>query len=335
MSTKSQLLTYLKARKGRWISGESLSNILSISRSAVWKHINKLRREGYGIESFPKKGYRFYHSPDLLLVEEIREGLTTALVGQKDIIYFKETDSTNLRARDLADKGAPEGTVVISENQTRGRGRRGRDWFSQVGKGIYASIILRPSIPPSEAPKIVIMASVAGAETLVREAGVDATIKWPNDLLVNGKKIAGILIEIGSELDRIHYLIVGIGLNVNIPADCFPADLKERATSILVEREIPLSRVHLIRGFLQWFEYYYDVMQAGRFDEILLRWNHYSDIVGRRVMIDVSGEKYTGVVSHVDHNGVLVVMDTAGTEQRIFSGDVRIINNGKRRLRRS
>jgi len=235
MSTKDQLLLYLKERKGDWVSGEALSNKIAVSRSAVWKHICKLREEGYVIESSPKKGYLLRKAPDLLFPNEIREGLDTKVFGKRDIVYFTETDSTNTRAKDLAARGAPEGTLVISERQTKGRGRKGRSWFSPSQGGIYTSLILRPSISPSEAPKITLLSAVVVAETLRSLTGLSAIIKWPNDILINGKKIAGILTEMSTEMDAIDYIVVGLGLNVNTPD--FPDDIREKATSIFRNRQ--------------------------------------------------------------------------------------------------
>ena len=327
MSTKDQLLSYLKEKKGAWVSGELLSNKMTISRSAVWKHVRKLKEEGYLIESSPKKGYLFRKSSDLLLAEEIREGLDTKLFGRGNIIYLKETDSTNLRARDLAARGAPEGTIVISEKQLSGKGRRGRNWFSPSGKGIYASLILRPVIPPSEAPRIVLMTSVAVAEALLAQIQLKTTIKWPNDILVNRKKIAGILIEIGTEMDVVNYIVVGLGLNVNIPYECFPDEIREEVTSVLIEKGKIIPRIDLIHGYLKWFEKYYNMFNEGRFEEIVSRWKKFSDIIGRRVMVDLSGRTYIGEVSHIDQDGVLVIKDSNGETHRMFSGDVTLIHD--------
>ena len=215
MVTKDQLLVYLKEKRRTWISGELLSDELSVSRSAVWKHIRKLREEGYVIESSPKKGYLLRRDSDLLLPNEIRHGLNTKVFGKKDIEYFKEIDSTNTKAKDLAQGGAPEGTVVIAEKQTKGRGRRGRTWLSPEGDGIYATLILRPAMSPGEAPRITLMTAVAVAEALLSLIQIDIRIKWPNDILVNGRKLAGILTEITADMDAVNYIVVGLGLNVN------------------------------------------------------------------------------------------------------------------------
>ena len=326
MSTKNQLLLHLKENKENWVSGELLSNTMTISRSAVWKHIRKLREDGYLIESSPKKGYLFRKSSDLLLEEEIREGLGTKLFGRKNIVYFKETDSTNLRARDLAVSGAPEGTLVISEEQTSGKGRRGRSWFSPSGKGIYTSLILRPAIPPSGAPMIVLMTSIAVAETLFQQTQLEPTIKWPNDILVNGKKIAGILIEIGTEMDAVNHVVVGLGLNVNIPYTCFPDEIRNDSTSVLIETGKSIPRINLICGYLKRCEEYYNMFTNGQFEEITNRWKTFSNIAGKQITVDLPGKRYAGQVSHIDNDGVLVIKNSNGEVHRIFSGDITLLD---------
>ncbi|MBN2514741.1 MAG: biotin--[acetyl-CoA-carboxylase] ligase [Deltaproteobacteria bacterium] len=330
MSTKVQLLSYLKENRETWVSGESLSTKMAISRSAVWKHIKALRADGYTIESSPKKGYLFQKASDLLLPEEIREGLKTRSFGQQEIAYHRETDSTNLRAKELADQGAPEGTVVISEKQTSGRGRRGRSWFSPAEKGIYASLILRPSLPPNEAPKIVLLTSVAAAEALSIRTKLPVTIKWPNDILVKGKKIAGILIDIETEMDAVNYVIVGLGLNVNIPYHSLPESIRNDATSILIETGKQTPRKDIIREYLRLCEKYYEQFNEGRFQEILERWEKYANIIGQRIRVDLAGKTHMGNVSHIDPDGVLVIIDSDGRTHRIFSGDMTVMNEMNR-----
>jgi BirA family biotin operon repressor/biotin-[acetyl-CoA-carboxylase] ligase len=326
MSTKVQLLSYLKENWGIWISGELLSTKMSISRSAVWKHIKALRTDGYIIESSPKKGYMFQKASDLLLAEEIREGLQTRSFGQQKIAYYRETDSTNLKAKEMADQGAPEGTIVISEKQTSGRGRRGRSWFSPAEKGIYASLILRPSLPPNEAPKIVLLTSVAAAEALFSLTKLPVTIKWPNDILVKGKKIAGILIDIETEMDMVNYIIVGLGLNVNIPYLSLPEEIRNDATSVLIETGRYAPRQDIIREYLRLCEKYYVWFNEGRFEEILKKWEKYANIIGQRIRVDLAGKTHMGNVSHIDPDGVLVIIDSTGRTHRIFSGDMTVIN---------
>lgn len=323
MSTKDQLLLYLKERKGDWVSGEALSNKIAVSRSAVWKHICKLREEGYVIESSPKKGYLLRKAPDLLFPNEIREGLDTKVFGKRDIVYFTETDSTNTRAKDLAARGAPEGTLVISERQTKGRGRKGRSWFSPSQGGIYTSLILRPSISPSEAPKITLLSAVVVAETLRSLTGLSAIIKWPNDILINGKKIAGILTEMSTEMDSIDHIVVGLGLNVNTPS--FPDDIREKATSIFIETGKHFPRVRFIQEYLKWYEEYYEIFKRTGFEPVIKRWKELTNIIGQRITVEMVSKKYSGEVQDIDKDGVLILKDNKGKSHRIFSGDVTLI----------
>jgi BirA family biotin operon repressor/biotin-[acetyl-CoA-carboxylase] ligase len=322
MSTKDKLLMYLKEGKGTWFSGEFLGHKLTISRSAIWKHICTLKEEGYIIESSRKKGYLLGRTTDSLLPNEIREGLKTNVFGRRDIVYFKDTDSTNIRAEQLAAEGAPEGTVVIAEKQTQGKGRRGRNWFSPPSEGIYFSIILRPRISPHEAPKLTLMASVAVAETVLSLTQLRVNIKWPNDILINGKKLAGILTEISAEMDRIHYVVIGIGINVNTRTESFPPDIRDRATSILLETGAVYQRVALLRVFLEWLEVYYDMFNVKGFQPIMNRWKQLSDMMGKQISVDLINHTFTGEVLDIDEDGFLLLRDHEGNLRKIISGDI-------------
>jgi BirA family biotin operon repressor/biotin-[acetyl-CoA-carboxylase] ligase len=327
MTTKDHLLRSLKEKRGNWLSGELLSNELAVSRAAIWKHVRKLREEGYVIESSPKKGYHFIKTSDLLLPNEIRDGLDTKIFGKKNIDYFTEIDTTNTRAKDLAAGGAPEGTLVIAEKQTKGRGRKGRSWFSPLGHGIYTSFILRPAMAPSGAPRITLMTAVAIAEALLSLMQLEVRIKWPNDILVNGKKLAGILTEISTEMDAINYIVVGIGLNVNTPFKDLPEELRDTATSIMIETGKQFPRVKLLRACLEWFEKYYEMFKKGDFEPIMHRWKQLSGMVGQQVMVDVIGQKHIGEVMDIDDDGVLILKDNQERFHRIFSGDVTLLKS--------
>jgi BirA family transcriptional regulator, biotin operon repressor / biotin---[acetyl-CoA-carboxylase] ligase len=319
--TKYRLLACLKVNPGRWISGESISAQLGISRTAVWKQINSLRSDGHEIQSAPKKGYRLEKAADILAAEEISSGLKTRIMGRPSIVVFKQTDSTNQQAKLLAGKGAPEGTVVLAESQTSGRGRRGRTWLSPAGQGLCLSIILRPPLTPAQAPQITLMTAVAVARTLAN-AGIQANIKWPNDILVEDRKIAGILTEISTEMDQVDWVIVGLGLNVNTPARQIPPDIRGQATSIWIQKGHGLSRTELLVDLLQDFEACYEQLKTGGFGPIMAQWRRMSDIIGRQVYVDVMGTRYCGTVAAVDDDGVLILKDTDGQIRRIFSGDV-------------
>ena len=322
MSTKDKLLLYLKRNQGNWVSGELISSKLSVSRAAIWKHIQKLKEEGYIIESASKKGYLLSKSSDPITADEIRQGLSTKVFGKKNIIFLKETDSTNTRAKELAAQGAPEGTLVIAEKQTSGRGRRGRNWFSPPGGGIYCSLILRPVLSPSETPRITLMTAVVLAETLISLMKLKLRIKWPNDILVNGKKLAGILTEISTEMDAVNYIVVGLGMNVNTQLEDLPREIKKTATSILIETKKPFPRVKLIQHYLKLYEKYYDMFKKNDFKPIMKRWRELADIIGKQIRVDVIGKTHIGKVVDVDNDGVLILKDDKGVLQRIFSGDV-------------
>jgi len=319
-STKDQLLQYLKETKGEWVSGESLSKQMGVSRSAVWKQISKLKEEGYSIESAPKKGYLFRKASELLLPNEIREGLETKLLGKGDIVYSKEIDSTNRKARDLADEGAPEGTLVLSEAQIRGKGRKGRTWFSPPKGGIYISLILRPTISPVDAPKFTLLTAVAIAEALLSMTPLNINIKWPNDILVNGKKIAGILTEMSTEMDAVNYIVVGLGLNVNTPK--FPEAIQGIATSIFIETGKVFPRVKIIQEYLARYEAYYDMYKKIGFDSIIDRWKDLSEIIGKKVEVEVIGNQFIGKALDIDSDGALILKDEQGGVHRIISGDI-------------
>jgi BirA family biotin operon repressor/biotin-[acetyl-CoA-carboxylase] ligase len=326
MSTRQQLLVYLKERKGTWVSGEFLAHKMAVSRSAVWKHVRNLKDDGYVIESSRKKGYLLRQTSDLLLADEIREGLNTSVFGKSGIVYFRETDSTNVRAKYLAGDGAPEGTVVVAEKQTQGKGRKGRTWFSPAGEGIYTSIILRPPISPNEAPKLTLMASVAIAEALLSLTSLKINIKWPNDILINGRKIAGILTEISTDMDRIDYVVIGVGVNVNTPRKGFPPDIRYTATSVFMETGKPFPRIALLRAYLEWLEIYYETFKTTGFDPILNRWKHLADIIGWRISVDLMDHVRVGEVLDIDKDGFLILRDQQGTIERIISGDVTLLS---------
>ncbi|HRT27879.1 MAG TPA: biotin--[acetyl-CoA-carboxylase] ligase [Syntrophales bacterium] len=322
MSTKDHILRYLKENKGNWVSGEFLSLKTNVSRSAVWKHMLRLKEEGYVIESSRKKGYVLLQSSDLLLVSEIQEGLRTRIFGKQEVFHHLETDSTNLRAKILADQGAPEGTLVVAESQAGGKGRKGRSWFSPAGKGLYASLILRPALPPTEAPRLTLLTAVAAAEALLALAPVPVRIKWPNDITVNGKKLAGILTQASTEVDVLDYVVVGLGVNVNIAEEEFPDDLRDSATSLLIETGATHPRIGMLRLYLEAFEEWYDRFRQSGFLPVLERWKELSDVIGRQVSVHVFNHRHTGEVLDVDPDGALILRDREGVLQKIVSGDI-------------
>ncbi len=323
MAARDQILLHLEERKGNWVSGESLAKKLAVSRSTIGKHISQLKSDGYPIESSPKKGYLLQKTSDVLTPREIRDGLETEVLGKRDIVYFTETDSTNTRAKELAVRGAPDGALVLSEKQTKGRGREERNWFSPSRDGIYLSLILRPSIPPGEAPVITLLTAVAVAETLLSLTRLKIAIKWPNDILVGGKKLAGILTEMTTQGDSIDYVVVGLGLNVNMPR--FPDDIRDKATSILIETGKRFSRVRIIREYLKWYETYYEVFKNIGFEPIRKRWRELTNMIGQQITVEMIDKRYSGEVQDIDKDGALIITDRTGKSHRIIFGDVTVI----------
>ena len=322
-SIKKELLLILKNKPEQWISGESISAKFQVTRSAIWKHVRKLRDEGYEIQSSPKLGYILSKTPEKPIPDEIQEGLQTEIFGKTEWVYLPETDSTNRVAKDLALKNSPEGTLVIAEKQTQGRGRLGRQWFSPADDGIYISLILRPAIPPQEAPKLTLLTAVAVADAVIDLTALPVHIKWPNDILINDKKMAGILTEINSEMDRVNYIVVGLGFNVNTPY--FPDEIKDMATSLFLETGQKWSRIKLVQAYLQSFEKYYKLFKKSGFDPVLKRWKELTHMIGKPIKVVMLNEQYHGVVQDIDPDGALILKDPNGKIQRIICGDVTLL----------
>ncbi|HHY92101.1 MAG TPA: biotin--[acetyl-CoA-carboxylase] ligase [Firmicutes bacterium] len=312
------VLKLLAGQPDSYTSGEEISRALGVSRTAVWKYISDLRRSGYDIEAHPRLGYRLQGRPDKLLPTEVRSGLKTARLGQA-VHYFATITSTNDVARDLAERGAPEGTLVVAEEQRSGRGRRGRAWASPPGVGIWASLVLRPDFLPSQAPLLTLTAAVAGAEAIHQVTGLTAGIKWPNDLLLGGRKVAGILMELSAELDAVLYVILGIGINVNTAA--FPAEIAPVATSLYREAGRSVSRRELLQAFLERFEYWYDRLPEEA-EALRNRWRELSVTLGRRVTVISPQFTVAGVARNIDREGALLLETETGDLVRILSGDV-------------
>ncbi len=296
------------------MSGNAISKELGISRAAVWKQICNLRREGYRINARPNCGYRLEEEPDRLNKDLLKE---------RGIMYYREVDSTNLVARRLAEEGYPSYTTVIAEEQLQGRGRLGRDWFSPACSGLWFSVVLRPEkITLANAAPVTLVTAAALANNLKNRQGLAVKIKWPNDLLINAKKFGGILSEVKGEPDRIEYLIIGVGLNVNQQADDFPADLKKQATSLLLESGRAFDRTSLFFSLWENLCRAYDLfMEEGftPFRESLLA---YQSFLGREVKVTWSGGTLVGLAVDLDRDGSLLVKDKKGAVQRIYYGEI-------------
>lgn len=299
-----------------FVSGEYIAKHLGVSRTAVWKQIKSLQNMGYEIESIKNKGYRLVSRPDIPIAEEVTLGLDTKVIG-KDIYYFKSLPSTNLFAKKLVIDGVKEGAIVVSDIQLNGRGRKSRTWFSPEG-GLCFSVVLYPHIPPERSMLLTMASSVAIVQGIKEATGLHPVIKWPNDLLINGKKVCGILTELDAEMDCINYTIIGIGINVNNQLN---EDLQEKATSLIQEVGSRVSRVKLLRSILKCFDENYSRLISGDYDFIRDSWFSHANIIGRNIR--VHGEKtiLKGVVSSVDKSGCLI-LDTKDGSVRVVSGDV-------------
>lgn len=318
------ILKLLRAHPDTFISGEEISRRLQVSRTAVWKKIESLRSLGYEIEASTRLGYRLTRAPDILSPAEIKPFLKTKWLG-KTIHYFHSLDSTNTKAYELAVRGAEEGEVVIAESQNRGKGRLGRVWFSPPYVNLYLSIILRPKIPPHQASLITLLAAVATAKAIERCAELKPLIKWPNDLLLGGRKIAGLLNEIQSETDRIHFVILGIGVNLNLDEETFPKEIRSLATSIKRETGQSISRKEFLTMLLQQLEEGYDRFLKEGGDPVLKAWKERAQLEGKTVKVTSFGETLSGTAVDIDSDGALLLKMEDGHQKRIVAGDIEYI----------
>ncbi|ABY92357.1 biotin--[acetyl-CoA-carboxylase] ligase [Thermoanaerobacter sp. X514] len=317
---RSKLLKLLKENKGEYISGQKLSDQLNVSRTAIWKHINELKNEGYQIEAHHKLGYMLVSEPDLLIYEEVSPYLTTNFIG-KNYIHKLVIDSTNNFAKEMASK-VPDGTVIIAEEQIAGRGRLGRSWISQKGCGIWMSIILKPNIQPQEALNLTQVAAISVVKAIEEVFHVESKIKWPNDIILNNKKVCGILTEMSSEIDKINYVIIGIGVNVN--CDNFPEELKGKATSLYLETNSKVDRKKLTASILNNLEFYYNAYLQKGFEYIGPICIEKSITIGRQIKVIANEGEIEGKAVTIDNNGSLVVETKEGKRLSIMSGDVSV-----------
>ncbi len=317
---EKKILEFLKENKENFISGEEISRNLKVSRTAIWKHIQNLKENGYEIIAQPHYGYRLNGVPDRLLPEEISYRLKAKIMGKR-IFSYVTTTSTNDVAYMLAEQSMPEGTLVLSEKQTNGRGRMGRTWASPAKGGLYFSLILRPRITPTEAGKITLMASICTAKVLRDNYGIEAVIKWPNDVYVNQDKICGILTEMNAEQDGINFIILGIGVNVNTD----PLKLPKGSTSLKHILNKKINRIEFLKKLLCELELYYIKLKNLKFEEIITDWRDLSVTLGRRIKVKWRSSIIEGQAMDIDSSGALIVRDDFGFLHHILSGDVRII----------
>ncbi|AQR93795.1 biotin--[acetyl-CoA-carboxylase] ligase [Clostridium saccharoperbutylacetonicum] len=303
-----------------YISGEILSSTLQVSRTAIWKHINNLKAKGYIIEGVSKKGYKLLSSPDLIDKSKVISLLETSQIG-KNIVYFTEIDSTNIKAKELAQQNVETGSLIVAEKQTLGSGRFNREWVSPNG-GLWFTLVLRPNISPMEAPKITQIAAASVYKTL-KDLNIDVNIKWPNDIHLNGKKLCGILAEMKCDMDSVHYLVLGIGMNININRDDFNDDTNSIATSLKIEFNKQFSRTEILSSFLNHFEkLYLRFVNYLDLSETISICRNNSNILGKQAkLITYNKEEIVTCVSLSDA-GDLIVKDSQGNEKAVLTGEI-------------
>jgi BirA family transcriptional regulator, biotin operon repressor / biotin---[acetyl-CoA-carboxylase] ligase len=313
-----EILGFLR-EKEEHVSGDYISSRLGLTRTAVWKYVKQLRQMGYAIDTLKGKGYSLRTVPDRLYPWEIHRYLRAASMG-KTIEYKESVDSTNALAFQRALAGAAEGTCVVAEAQKAGKGRLQRMWFSPYGKNLYLSVILRPSLHPSFVYPITFLSSLAVHETL-REVGLKPTLKWPNDVLVNGKKICGTLLELSTEADLVRFVIVGVGLNVNMRSGEMPDEIRSKATSLLLETKIVYERARVCGMLLNNLETYYDLLRNHGPVTLVRTWEEKAEIKGKSLEITQQGMVFKGVVEGIGDEGALLLKDH-GKIHRVIAGDV-------------
>ncbi|WP_010293175.1 biotin--[acetyl-CoA-carboxylase] ligase [Clostridium senegalense] len=320
---KEKILKALKENPDKFLSGEMLSKELGITRAAIWKHINSLKAEGYEIDSVSKKGYKLIDVPDLLTKDEILPRLNTKYIG-KTYVYYSKIDSTNKKAKELATDGFEEGTIVISEEQSLGRGRLGRVWYSPKGKGIWVSIILKPDIPTMMAPRITLIGAAA-VHSALEEFGIKSEIKWPNDIILNNKKVCGILTEMSGEMEKLNYIVMGIGINVNTEENELENELNKIATSLKIECKKEICRKQLLCSLLNHFEGFYDdFKEYGTLENVINICKKNSILIGKEVKIISYGKEVAAKVIDIEDDGELIVKYDDGTVGKVLSGEVSV-----------
>jgi BirA family transcriptional regulator, biotin operon repressor / biotin---[acetyl-CoA-carboxylase] ligase len=327
-SSEELILSFLAEGGDEYVSGAALSDKLGLSRTAVWKHVEQLRRLGYRIDAQPSRGYRLIEVPDRLTALELAPLLSTREVG-RTIHHFDTLGSTNTEAFALARAGAAHGEVVIAEGQTEGRGRRGRAWISPPGANLSFSLILRPDVPPARAPEVTLLAAVAVAQTL-HEAGAAAAIKWPNDVQIDGRKVAGVLTELAADVEQVHFLVLGVGVNLNSRREEFPPEVAALATSLMEARRQRVPRALFTAALFGKLEEWLDRWEAEGFEPVRAAWKEMSATLGRQVVVRSEGTVRAGLAEDIDESGALLVR-IDGRLERCLAGDVELARSGEER----
>lgn len=318
---KEEILRLLRSADG-YISGQELCNRFGVSRTAVWKAINQLKEAGYEIEAQQNKGYKLIAAPDLMTEAEIKSLMHTEWVA-KEVLYFDTIDSTNTKAQELAEKGYPSGTLVVADKQESGKGRRGRSWVSPSGTGIFMTLMIKPDINPNNASMLTLVAALAVAKAITSVTGEEALIKWPNDIVVNGKKVCGILTEMNAQFDYINHIVVGIGINVH--NESFPEEISQMASSLMIEAGGKrFHRAQIIAETMAYFEQYYDTFLKTQDLSALVR--EYDELLVNRnksVRVLDPKEPFDGKAMGITPKGELIV-DTWESRKLVSSGEVSV-----------
>lgn len=318
---KEEILRLLRSADG-YISGQELCNRFGVSRTAVWKAINQLKEAGYEIEAQQNKGYRLMAAPDLMTEAEIKSLMHTEWVA-KEVLYFDTIDSTNTKAQELAEKGYPSGTLVVADKQESGKGRRGRSWVSPSGTGIFMTLMIKPDINPNNASMLTLVAALAVAKAITSVTGEEAMIKWPNDIVVNSKKVCGILTEMNAQFDYINHIVVGIGINVH--NESFPEEISQMASSLMIEAGGKrFHRAQIIAETMSYFEQYYDTFLKTQDLSVLVR--EYDELLVNRnksVRVLDPKEPFDGKAMGITPKGELIV-DTWESRKLVSSGEVSV-----------
>jgi BirA family biotin operon repressor/biotin-[acetyl-CoA-carboxylase] ligase len=321
VNAPAKILAALRA-SSHGVSGTEFCQQLDVSRAAVWAHIESLREAGFEIVASPHRGYQLVKSPDALLADDLASRLGNVSVIGREIIVLPETTSTNDEVEQAARANRDEGLVVFAESQTRGRGRRGRRWSSPTGKGLWFSILLRPQLAPGECTQLTVATATALVRAIRSVTGVTPEIKWPNDLLVRGKKLAGILTELSAELDHVRYVIIGIGIDCNQTTSDFPRELRDIATSLKLTSGKTISRTDLAVAVLRELDVDYARILDGDFNSVAEEWAGHCSTLGRQVEIEVGQRRITGRAEALDESGALMLRTEHGQVERVICGDV-------------
>ena len=318
---KTEILKLLKESDG-YISGQQLCGRFHVSRTAVWKVIEQLKKEGYEIEAVRNKGYRLVESPDIITRAELQSMVNTRWAG-REVIYYDETDSTNIQAKYEGERGKGHGTLVVADRQSAGKGRRGRSWESPGGMCIYMTILLRPEFPPVKAPMLTLVMALSVAEAIRAKTGMQTEIKWPNDIVLNKKKICGILTEMSTEIEYINYVVTGVGINVN--QDSFSEAIRQTATSIFIEGGQRIRRSELIAAVMERYEENYEIfIKTEDLSRLRDRYNEMLVNCGKEVRILEPGNEYNAHAEGINSQGELLVTTLEGKMKQIYAGEVSV-----------